>query len=140
MNASRLVAVKGGIQWSFNTADLRFESKHATSLTAANGNAVSSAAVVRVVAGNVANSYTHSSGIADSITIGRGRGGGVFALKSQIGSVEIPLDAAFDSNEPTGIHSSRSSMFLVSPMKQYADGIVVGVRDFPFPVPRCPPG
>ena len=61
MNASRLVAVKGGVQRSFNAADLRFESKQTTSLTAANGNTVGSAAVVCVAARDVAGDAYESS-------------------------------------------------------------------------------
>ena len=89
---------------------------------------------------NVARSLEHRSNTKQETTAGDGLGGGIFAMQSQIGNSKTPLQGIFRSNLPSGIHSSRSSMFLASPMDQYADAIVVGDGDFPFPVAQCPPG
>ena len=72
--------------------------------------------------------------------VGQGRGGGLYSYKSQIGSVTLPVNASFSNNVPSGIDSFSSSMFLAPPMEQYADSIVVGQNDFPYPVPTCPKG
>ena len=84
---------------------------------------------------NVAKSRVHRSK-----TIGNGKGGGMYAYRSQIGSVEVPTSVLFQNNVPSGIHSFRSSMFFAAPMSLYQDSIVVGLGDFPFPVPQCPEG
>jgi hypothetical protein len=87
---------------------------------------------------NVARNFTHTTG--GLITIGDGQGGGLFALKSQIGNVENSMSVLFAGNIPSGVESLRSSMFLAAPMEQYSDAIVVGHGDFPFPIPLCSPG
>ena len=91
------------------------------------------------IIGNVARQRIHQRSGGD-LTMGEGNGGGLFAEGAQIGNVATPLAAIFRRNVPSGIHSSRSSMFLSIPVEQFADPIVVPDGDFPFPVPQCQVG
>ena len=89
---------------------------------------------------NVAMKFIHHPDSVSSVEVGQGLGGGIFSIRAQIGDSDNPLSARFLGNVPSGVHSSQSLMFLKSPMEQYADGIIVGVKDFPFPIPICPQG
>ena len=89
---------------------------------------------------NVAMKFMHHPDSVSSVEVGQGLGGGIFSIRAQIGDNDNPVSARFLGNVPSGLHSSQSLMFLKSPMEQYADGIVVGVKDFPFPIPICPKG
>ena len=87
---------------------------------------------------NVAQQYTVALTGGLQKKIGGGLGGGIFSIAAQIGHTEDVINAGFQHNTPTGIHSERSSMFFKGPLSIYADPMIA--EGFPFPVPMCPPG